>query len=76
MTIDNLRAAHRAQPFRPFMIRAGSGESYPVRHPETMAFSPDVSVLVVMPGPGLVAMIDVATVTEITYDFNAAGRRA
>ena len=76
MDIDNLRAAFRAQPFRPFVIRTGSGEAYTLRHPEMIAFSPDVSVLLLIPGPKQVAMIDVASVTEITYDFNPAGNRA
>ncbi len=71
MDLDSIRAAGRSQPFRPFVIHTGSGESYPVRHPETLSFAPDVSVVVVMPGGGRVAMIDLASVTEITDDFNA-----
>ena len=76
MDISNLRAAYRAQPFRPFVIHAGSVESYPVRHPETIAYAPDVSVPVMLPGPGKVAMIDLDSITEITYDFTVKSSNA
>lgn len=72
MTLEGVRAAHRARPFRPFRIHTSSGESYPVRHPETLAMSPDVNVLVVMPGAGEVAMIDLDDVSELTFDLAAA----
>ena len=38
--------------------------------------SPDVPVVVVMPGPGQVAMIDLTNITEITYDFNSRSNNA
>lgn len=71
MKVENIQAAVRIRPFKPFAIRTGSGESYPVRHPEMIALSPDVSVLLVIHGPGKTAMIDIDSVTEMTDDFNA-----
>ena len=74
MDLNRLRVPFRARPFRPFEIVTSSGRSYRVPGPETMAIDPEESVILIMPGGGEVAMIDVASVTEITYDFNTASR--
>ncbi len=71
MNIDRVRVAFRARPFRPFWINTASGRSYRVPGPETMAIDPDEEVVILMPGGGEVAMIDVAGIVEITYNFNA-----
>src|SRR4051812_17636655 len=34
MTIEQLRAAHRAKPFRPFTVRIADGRSFLVHHPD------------------------------------------
>jgi len=39
-----------------------------------MAIDPEESAILIMPGRSEVAMIDVASVAEITCDFNAASR--
>ena len=39
MTVDQVRRAYRAQPFRPFQLRLADGREYTVRHPEFMMFS-------------------------------------
>ena len=65
MKIENLRSAYRAKPFRPFSIHTGSGQSYLITHPETIAFSSDGNVVVFFPTPSEVGMVDVAGITEI-----------
>jgi hypothetical protein len=70
MEIDNIRASHRARPFRVFWIHTASGDVYGVGHPENLSITVDGKGLVVMPVGGQVAMIDAESVTEITYDFN------
>ena len=72
MQIDQIRAPHRAGPFRVFEIHTASGESYRVAHPENLSITVDGHGLVVMPAGGQVVLIDTQSVTEITYDFNRA----
>jgi hypothetical protein len=35
-----IREALRAQPFRPFALKLADGQSFPVRHPQFIAFPP------------------------------------
>lgn len=70
MTVENLRAFKRARPFRRFEIRTSSGESYSVRHPELMSFTFDRKGVLVAPGPGRVALIDLANIAELTYELS------
>ena len=69
MTAENLRAFKRVRPFRRFEIRTSSGESYLVRHPELMSFTFDRKGVMVAPGPGRVALIDLDNIAELTYDL-------
>jgi hypothetical protein len=57
------------RPVRPFTIHTASGENYTVKHPELMAIDEEDDVIVLLPGPGKLAMIDMASITEITQDF-------
>ena len=70
MQIDQIRAPHRAKPFRAFEIHTASGGVYKVGHPENLSITVNGLGLVVMPAGGEVALIDVESVTEVTYDFN------
>jgi hypothetical protein len=67
MDSKSLGAYKRAKPFRPFVIHTSLGEAYTVAHPENFAFSPDTPVAVLFGGPEGVTMIDLASVTEVTY---------
>lgn len=69
MALENLRASQRARPFRRFAIRTSSGESCLARHPELMSFNLDRKGVMVAPGPGRVALIDLATIAELTDDL-------
>jgi hypothetical protein len=64
MKADQLQAAMRRHPFRPFVIRTGSGESYPVDHPESCPISPSGRTLSVWLDNEDQAIIDTESVTE------------
>ena len=70
MHIDQIRAPHRAKPFRSFEIHTASGGVYRVGHPENLSVTVNGEGLVVMPAGGEVAFNDLESVTEVTYDFN------
>lgn len=63
-----IRDAHRKRPFKPYAIHTSSGEVYQVTHPEVMAQSPSGNTVMVLFDRDSVAMIDVSSVTEVTFD--------
>ncbi len=65
MKAEAIRAAIKFKPFRPFTIQTGSGESYLINHPEIIIVSPDGTSVVGFPNQGEIAIIDVASITEI-----------
>jgi hypothetical protein len=69
MQPDPIRSAHKLRPFKPFTIITASGKSYPIPQPEVMCQSPKGKSVVVMPKGNEVVMIDVASITEISYAF-------
>ena len=76
MNIERIRSFYYQRPIRPFTIHTASGESYTVRHPETMAIDEEDDIIFLLPGPGKLAMIDIASITEITRDFTKQETRA
>ncbi len=54
---DDLRAAIQREPFLAFEVHTQAGRTYPVVHPENIAFSPRVNVVLIKYGeskaPGL-----------------------
>ncbi len=76
MQPDPIRAAHKLRPFQPFTIVTASAESYHVSHPELMGQSPRGNTVIVMPEGDEVVMIDVASITEITYGFGRKARKS
>ena len=47
MTIEQLRAAHRAQPFRPFVMHLADGREIPVKHLDLIMTAPSVRTVIV-----------------------------
>jgi hypothetical protein len=65
MTIDEIRAAHRAEPFRPFKLCLNDGREYTVDIRMCLALDPTGRrVALVLPNDDF-ALIDVETVQEI-----------
>jgi hypothetical protein len=69
MNIERIRSFYYQRPVRPFTIHTASGETYTVKHPETMAIDEEDEILFLLPGHGKLAMLDIASITEITQDF-------
>ncbi len=59
MNVEQFRNAHRLRPFKPFVIRTPSGESYPVTHPEAVWQSAGGHTIIVGIKGEQVAMIDI-----------------
>jgi hypothetical protein len=76
MTADQIKAAWHKVPFRPFVLRTGSGESYPVNHPEALSFTPSGRTLSVWLNEYDQAIIDVASVNEFVAGPSPGRRRA
>ena len=67
MKLENIIAARRTKPFKPFSLHTGSGESYLILHPENMATHEQASMVLLFFGPGEAALLDLDNITEITY---------
>lgn len=53
MTIEQLRATHRAQPFLPFTLHLADGRDYVIEHPDFLASHPQGrTIIVFQPGEG------------------------
>ena len=72
MTIEQLKAAHSAVPFRPFTIRMADGRTFPVSHPEFMARSQSGRTVVVSHGNDITSILDLLLMTEIEIDNPAS----
>ena len=74
-TSDKLRAALRAQPFRPFTLHMGDGRALRVRHPDFVWIPPEGrrTVIVSTGGEGF-EIVDLMLVTSIEV-ANGARRR-
>jgi hypothetical protein len=76
MTIEQLRAAHRAQPFRPFTIHLADGTSVDVPHPELLFQTQGGRTIFVNTGGEDVSIIDLLLVTKLTFgNGRSRGRR-
>ena len=65
MTIEQLRNAYSAQPFRPFIIHLADGREIPVRHREFMMAVPSGRTVVVCQPDDTLNIIDLLLVTDL-----------
>jgi len=72
MTVERVRAFHRATPFKPFTIRVADGRSFRVPHPELLSISPSGRTIHVEFGDDDFSTIDLLLVTEIQVTPPAA----
>jgi hypothetical protein len=63
--MDELKAIHLAQPFRPFIIYLGDGRSLLVKHPDFLARSPEGRTAIVFGERRGFAVVDVILITSI-----------
>jgi hypothetical protein len=71
MTFDQIATAWKKVPFRPFVLRTGSGDIN-VNHPEALAFTPSRRTLSIWLNEYDQAIIDLADIQEFA---GPSGRR-
>jgi hypothetical protein len=67
MTIEQLRSAYKAQPFRPFVIQLADGREIPVNSPEFVLTVPSGRTVVVAQPDDTVNIIDLLLVTDLEF---------
>jgi hypothetical protein len=77
VTIEQLRAAHEAQPFRPFVMHLADERSVSVRHREFIMTVPSGRTIVVCQPDDTLNIIDLLLVTdlELKPTQNGSGRK-
>jgi hypothetical protein len=75
MTIEQLRAAHSARPFKPFVIHLADGEQIPVHSHEFMLPPPVGRTFVVYQPDGTMNILDLLLVTRLEFQPAANGKR-
>ena len=65
MTTEQFRTAWKAQPFRPFVLKTGSGATYTGNHPERVLASPSGRTVVVTTGDDAFTVLDLLLVEAI-----------
>lgn len=75
MTIEIIREAYEAQPFRPFVIHLADGRELSVPHRESLALFPSGRTIIVL-GPGEAHnVVDLYLVTDLEFKARNGPRR-
>jgi hypothetical protein len=73
MTIEQLREAHKATPFRPFTVHLADGRAYDVPHSDFLSYSPHGGRTIIVYGEGeSFSIIDLLLVTGLAVHATAA----
>ncbi|MBI2807027.1 MAG: hypothetical protein HYX68_18755 [Planctomycetes bacterium] len=72
MTVDQLRAAREASPFRPFTIHLANGRSFRVQHRDYLSMSPNGRTVIVYQADDAFNILDLHLVTELAIEAAAA----
>ena len=65
MTIQQLRAAHRATPFQPFTVHMADGRAFHVPHPDFLSMSPTGRTVIIYQEDEEFSILDLLLTTEI-----------
>jgi hypothetical protein len=65
MTIQQLRAAHKAIPFQPFTVHMADGRSFRVPHPDFLFMSPTVRTVIICQEDDEFSILYLLLMTEI-----------
>jgi hypothetical protein len=68
VTIEQLRAAREANPFRPFTIYLGDGRSLRIPHRDYLSMSPGGRTVIVYQAGETFSIIDLLLVTELAIE--------
>ncbi len=74
MTVPQLRAAHRATPFRPFTIHMTDGRSFHIPHPDFLFMTPTGRTVIVCQENDDFSILDLLLMTEIESSQATAAR--
>jgi len=75
MTMEQLREAHQARPFRPFKLCLADGREIDVRHPEFLLLHPrSARTFVVATSPESYRVVDLLLVTSLDFGYGRARR--
>ena len=72
MTIQQLRAAYRATPFRQFTLHMADGRSFHVPHPDFLSMSPTGRTVIIYQEGEEFSILDLLLMTEIEMTQTAA----
>jgi len=76
MTMEELKTAHRAQPFRSFAIRTEDGREIPVRRPEYLSYSPTgVTIAVFGYGDESFDILGISDIAELKFGSGRSNGR-
>lgn len=67
MTIQQLRKAYDAKPFRPYSIKLADGSQLRVRSPEFVAITPGGRTVIVVTGGDDYEVVDLLLVTALEF---------
>ena len=74
MTIQQLRAALKAAPFRPFDVHMADGRSFHVPHPDYLLMSPSGRMVFAFGEDDDCSILDLLLMTEVEYSKGTASR--
>lgn len=74
MTIQQLRAAHRATPFKPFTVHMADGQSFNVPHPDFLSMSPTGRTVIIYQEDENFSILDLLLMTEIEMNQTSTRR--
>jgi hypothetical protein len=72
MTIEQLRAVYKAQPFQPFTLHLADGEKLHVPHPDYFSHAPNGRTLIVYGSGREFSIVDLLLVTRLEVNNGAA----
>jgi hypothetical protein len=73
VTIEQLRLAHHATPFRPFTVHLADGRAFDVPHPDFLSYSPHGGRTIIVYGEGdSFSILDLLLVTELDVRSTAS----
>jgi hypothetical protein len=77
MTIERVRDAYNAQPFRPFVMHLADGRQVADQHPEFMAAAPSGRTVTVYQPDDTMNIVDLLLVTDLEFPLAAdsSGKR-
>jgi hypothetical protein len=74
MTNQQLRAVHRATPFRRFILHMADGRSFSAPHPDFLSMSPTGRTVIVYQEDDEFSILDMLLFTEIEMNVAAGSR--